>query len=780
MKKLKRFASILLAVILVCSLFLTTACDLSDSDSDREEEHKHDGYQDKDYAHDGDDNDKDEQGDEFEHECSVSEWKTTDSTCLTAGKMEGECKICGKTVTKALPLKDHNVEKLDAVAPTCSSTGLTEGEKCVDCGTVIKAQTVIAKDASAHVTNAIPEKQPTCTEPGYLQGMKCELCGFVTVETVVVPAKGHAVVDVPEQPAKCEETGLTAGQYCRECNITLIERTVIPALGHDKIEEGGVAPTCTKPGLEPIIRCSICYKGFDLDQEEIPATGHTEKTVAGKAATCTSKGLTDGKVCRDCGIVMSSQRPINASGHSFDANNSCEGCHVTLSIGLSYEENSSGDGYIVIGIGDFSGTELVIPETYSEKPVLEIKANAFSGNTDLKKVVILGNVTKIGEGAFSGCTALEEVTVSASVVDVESGAFGNCPQLEIINGASLTQIRGWAADFASGELQIRFTDGLSPYQVYLEALSTLQRNISNYTMESDNMTYMNYGGQEIPMLRIEQSVKNNGKNFYNYTKQTDYMSSQGETVTESKVWYVGGCMYAENAAMNVGYEYIRATSMGSNLNNAVLTEEYFDGAVFYRNADGTYYLKLVMDPSSMGDLMNSLMAEQYPDVTVTVSSAEYVYGFTAEGAIASCKSDVSCVAGGMAMRVNNDMRFSNIGSTTITAPTGYTFYQVPPCSTHASANIVDVPELEAGCLAQGRTAGQYCKACLQDVTSSTIVHEKGHSFENGVCGDCGYMGNTPVICYELSADQTYYTVVFYEHGAEIPATLNGLPVITNP
>ena len=694
MKKMKRFACILLSLIMVLVLVLTTACKSSDGDADHGQdkgEHKEEKVTDK--KEEG----SDEKEGSDEHECTVSDWTVTEATCLAAGKKEGTCTVCGKTVSQEIAKLAHEIEKIPAVPATCVATGLSEGEKCSVCETVIKAQTVTEKDPAAHKPKDIPEKPSTCTEHGYSKGIECELCGLVTTETV-----------------------------------------------------------------------------------ELPLAAHTSTPVAGKAATCTEDGLTDGKSCGGCGMIMLSQRVIPATGHDFNSEHTCEGCSIVLSMNLTFTLNTGNNTYTVSGMGDFTGTVIVIPETYDGLEVSAIADEAFLGKTGITKVIIIGNVEEIGDRAFYGCSALEEVTVPASVTAVGSEAFGNCDSLAAINVSSFEQILAWADDFASGEsIDITFADVISPYQIYLKALSSLQRNISNYTMTSNNKSIINYNGTDVPAVETIQTVKNNGTNFYSYTKEIDHMSN-GAT-TESEAYYVDGYIYSvtngQPMAINVGYEYIRDMSMGSNLNNAVLTEEFFADATFYRNADGTYYLELVMDPESMGDLMSGLMADSLAGVgPIVVPAAKYTYSFDSNGAIASCYSDVTCIAGGMMMRVNNDMRFSNIGTTVITAPTGYTVVDVPACANHPTANVKTVPALAPGCFADGRTEGSYCQRCLKDVVSSTVVNETGHDMHHGSCVDCGYAEYIPDVCYELSEDQTYYVVVYYDNVDNIPDVFNGLPV----
>ena len=56
----------------------------------------------------------------------------------------------GKQVppTTQPPVHEHTIVIDEAVAPTCASTGLTEGQHCSDCGEILIAQTEIPHYAS--------------------------------------------------------------------------------------------------------------------------------------------------------------------------------------------------------------------------------------------------------------------------------------------------------------------------------------------------------------------------------------------------------------------------------------------------------------------------------------------------------------------------------------------------------------------------------------------------------------------------------------------------------
>ncbi len=74
-----------------------------------------------------------------------------------------------------------------------------------------------------------------------------------------------------------------------------------------------------------------------------------------------------------------------------------------VSEGLTFELNSDESGYIVVGIGTCTDTEIVIPSTNEEKPVTGIGDRAFLQCNHLTSVTIPDGVTSIGSNTFTGC-----------------------------------------------------------------------------------------------------------------------------------------------------------------------------------------------------------------------------------------------------------------------------------------------------------------------------------------------------------------------------------------
>lgn len=185
-----------------------------------------------------------------------------------------------------------NTEKTVGGAPTCVDEGLTDGERCVDCGATLVAQTAIP--ATGHTEELVNAKAHTATEEGYTGDVVCSVCEEMLEEGEVVAA-GHVVEEVEEKDATCEDAGNIAHYACTLCdavfadaeNITdedalAAEDVVVAALGH---KYGDWKVTKEATATEKGSKEKVCATCGDKVVEEIAALG----TTADKNDTTDSK-----------------------------------------------------------------------------------------------------------------------------------------------------------------------------------------------------------------------------------------------------------------------------------------------------------------------------------------------------------------------------------------------------------------------------------------------------------------------------------------------------------
>lgn len=92
--------------------------------------------------------------------------------------------------------------------------------------------------SAAHIHNAVsvPGKAPTCTEDGLTDGEKCSECGEILVPQEIIPAPGHDPVENPESYVHptWDRDGKTADTVCSRCGQIYNEGNVIPC-NYEKI-----------------------------------------------------------------------------------------------------------------------------------------------------------------------------------------------------------------------------------------------------------------------------------------------------------------------------------------------------------------------------------------------------------------------------------------------------------------------------------------------------------------------------------------------------------------
>ena len=292
---------------------------------------------------------------------------------------------------------EHTVIIDEAVTPTCTATGLTEGTHCSECGEVITAQEEIAK---AEHTVVIDESvAPSCISTGLTEGSHCSVCNEVLVPQEVIPTQHVVVVDAAVA-ATCMETGLTEGSHCSVCNEVLVAQEETPVSDHTVVIDAAVAATCSKTGLTEGSHCSVCGEVI-TKQQTVGRTGH-KNVVTDEAvpATCSTSGLTEGTHCEDCGYTILKQRSykkphteviIPATIPTCQSEGKTEGgycsvCNAIVKVQLPIQKTNHkyvGNKCKYCGI-DISETVEEVPEEL-DLPTDCYEANILFGNIDCLK-----------------------------------------------------------------------------------------------------------------------------------------------------------------------------------------------------------------------------------------------------------------------------------------------------------------------------------------------------------------------------------------------------------
>ena len=292
-----------------------------------------------------------EGGDDHIHQ--YTEEITKSATCSEEGVKTFTCS-CNDSYTEAIEKLPHTEEKLDAVAPSCTETGLEEGKRCSVCNEILVAQKTVA--ALGHDYEGVVTTEPTCTEKGVMthtckndsthtyteeidtkahvdenpkdhvcdngcgiaQGTHaesenshvCEYCGNVAGE-----CKAGAPVVENSTAASCGEAGsYDEVVYCSVCGDELNRTThTVQATPHSYQETVTKAPTCEEAGIKTL-SCPVCG---DTKTEAVAALGHNEIPHDAKDPTCTAIGWDAYVKCSRCDYSTYSEKA--ALGHNYNA-----------------------------------------------------------------------------------------------------------------------------------------------------------------------------------------------------------------------------------------------------------------------------------------------------------------------------------------------------------------------------------------------------------------------------------------------------------------------------
>ena len=359
-----------------------------------------------------------------------------EATCTQEGLTEGKkCSVCKEILLerKVIPAKGHQYgEWYETVAPSESKNG----EKRRDCENCDKYETsIVAMLSHSHdrwEEITLEAVAPTCIETGLTQGKKCSGCGEILVAQEIVPTVWHTeVVDAGYDATKSED-GLTDGKHCGVCGEILEEQKVIYAIGSQ-----GLAYNITSDTT-----CEITGIGTCTDTElVIPMyIDDYAVTAIGERAFYDNNDLTS--VVIDDNVVNIEERAFwGCTGLT----NLTIGSNVSI-IGKSAFSECNGLTEVFIpgsvtSIGEFSFwrcqglTSLTIDDSIVSKDRMSIGSCAFAQCYNLENVVLSDNIYKIGEQAFGGCN-MYAIQIPASVTSIGEGVFNYCLKLTDITVAS--------------------------------------------------------------------------------------------------------------------------------------------------------------------------------------------------------------------------------------------------------------------------------------------------------------------------------------------------------
>lgn len=141
--------------------------------------------------------------------------------------------------------------------------------------------------------------------------------------------------------------------------------------------------------------------------------------------------------------------------------------------GLEFKEIDG--GYAVVGIGECKDTELIIPDTYNNLPVISIETFAFARCERLKSVIIGANVETIGKAAFQRCENLIYVEFGENAKTIKESAFSNCTSIKTLCFNNITTIESCAFGYCIAIEKINLTNVQSIGEYTFMGCNNIQR-----------------------------------------------------------------------------------------------------------------------------------------------------------------------------------------------------------------------------------------------------------------------------------------------------------------
>ena len=338
----------------------------------------------------------------LEHTYEVVEYiPGYEPTCTEGGKAYHRCG-CAENVYEADAngsTKVYDVAPLghtevidEAVAPTCTATGLTEGKHCSVCNTVLVEQQIVA--ANGHSNSALGDwvknGDNTCSDV-------CTVCG------VVLERSAHNLVDIASNGE------LYYG--CERCDYIVY---------HFTLNADGNSYTLSAFGAD--------FRNYAMKNDGnivLPSTVNGLSVTAVGASDATAALTTTSQI---------KTLTIPASVKSI-GNNAFAGCSGLTNI--YFEENSQLE---TIGERAFANC-IALTSVEIPKSVITLGKQAFSmpseGNASLAEVTFEegSQLKTIGDYAFSSCKQLTTIEIPENVTKITYGAFKNCTSLETVTFA---------------------------------------------------------------------------------------------------------------------------------------------------------------------------------------------------------------------------------------------------------------------------------------------------------------------------------------------------------
>lgn len=257
----------------------------------------------------------------------------------------------------------------------------------------VYAKWVEIVDNAEHTHDEVVDEAvaPTCATTGLTEGKHCSVCSEVLLEQTTIAALGHEIVTDRAVLPSCTSAGLTEGSHCSRCNTVLVAQNEVPMTNHtesDWIEDKGSMHT----------ECTICGKIMSNQVLAADSVGLSYR-VNSDNVSCTITGIGS---CTDSNIVI----PKSIDGYQVTAIGSSAFCDNQSIINVVIPNS-----VIIIEHGAFMDCMSLESITFSNG-LTTIGSYAFQCCESLKNITVPASLKEIGLGAFGYCISIENFNVA--------------------------------------------------------------------------------------------------------------------------------------------------------------------------------------------------------------------------------------------------------------------------------------------------------------------------------------------------------------------------------
>ena len=442
---------------------------------------------------------------------------------------------CHKELSRAkkvISALGHTELTVEAVAPTCNRTGLTQGSRCSTCKTVFVAQEIIPLIDHSYNAESI-----------------CTVCGFYLDEGLVFQAMGDSY-SVIEYTGSASEVVIPTlyngkpvveiGTYSFYNNKTLIS-VIIPdgvtRIGSDAFYNCSNLESIILPDTLLSLEAWVFYGCPKLVYEQYDNAYYLGST-SNPYLVLVKAINTDIESCeiapdtkflhysafRNCNNLTEVTIPesvIHISGYVFEYCNNLQYNEYDNAYYLGSETNPY---YALIEAKE----KWAITSCEIHEDTKLIAGRAFASCTKLTSIEIPYGITTINFRAFECCYELTEVKIPDSVVYIEHEAFYRCDKLNSITIPDSVHIIGRSAFQSTPTLNVVLGSGVE--KVDNLAFSGGSRNSKVYyngTEEEWNKIYVEPSPSYMSGCRIDEYIR--------------YFYSEEQPTTSGRYWhYVDG------------------------------------------------------------------------------------------------------------------------------------------------------------------------------------------------------------------------------------------------